>query len=99
MRDMSRSSKYRAQDLAADIGVARRVIRHDALRGRDDGDAEPVVDARQAVDRDVDAASGLRHPGDLADHRLAVEVLQLDVELGAAVLLHRGVAADVALAL
>src|ERR1051326_8990234 len=39
-------SEHREQDLAADIGVAGGMIRHHALRGRHDGDAEAVVDAR-----------------------------------------------------
>jgi len=76
------------------------VVRHDALRRRKNGDAEPVVDARQRPDRGIDPAARLRHALDLADHRRAVEVLQLDLELAAAVLvLDAGVAADVTLAL
>src|SRR3954465_8537141 len=79
----------RSEDLAehfpAHVPLSRLVIGHHALRRRDDGDAEAVGDARHRVDRRVDAASGLRHPLHGADHRLAVEVFQLDVELGAAV--------------
>src|SRR5690606_17673610 len=48
-------------------------------------------------DRRVDPAARLRHPLDLDDHGLVVEVLQLDLELGeGARLLHQVVAADVA---
>src|SRR5262245_27058763 len=49
--------EYRAENFAADIGVAGIVVRHHALGGRDDGDAEPVVDARQVPDRNVDPPS------------------------------------------
>src|SRR4029077_3026951 len=61
---------------------------------------ETVVDARQCLHRGIDAASRFRHALDLADHRRAVEILQLDLELAAPILvLDRGIAADVALAL
>src|ERR1700751_5854325 len=93
-------SEHREQDLAAAIGVARGVIRHHALRGRHDGDAEAVVDARQVAHRRVDAPAWLRHAGDLANHRGAVEILELDLDLAAAVAVRDGgVAADVALGL
>src|SRR5258708_13975129 len=105
MRDMvslftlSRS-EHRAQDLAADVLIARVVVGHDALGRRQDRHAEPVVDARQGLDRGVDPPSRLRHPGNLADHRLAVEIFQLDLEFGAALsLFHPAIAADVAFAL
>src|SRR5277367_6009599 len=44
-RDMAVSSEYAAENLAADIGGAGLVVRHDAARRRQDGDAETVVDA------------------------------------------------------
>src|SRR5215813_8713563 len=99
-RDMVRSSIDSTQDLAADIGGPGLVVGHDAARRRQDGDAQPVVDARQIRDLRVDAAARLRDAIDLADDGRAVVVLQLDLELGrrlAAV--GRGKAADVALAL
>src|SRR5262245_11100277 len=101
IRDMvSLASEHRTEDFATDVLVARLVVGHDALRRRHDGDAEAVVDARQRLHRGIHPAARLRHPRDLADHGRAVEILQLDVELGAAVLvLDGGIAADVALAL
>src|ERR1700677_339669 len=91
--------EHRAENFAADIGVAGIVVRHDALRRRDDGDTETVVDTRQIPDRGVDAAAGLGNPLDLADHRLALAGFQLDVELGAALALGYAIAADVAFGL
>src|SRR5262249_10512927 len=84
----------RTKDFATNVRVARLVVGHHAFRRRHNGDAETVVDARQCLHRGVDPAARLRHPGDLADHRRAVEILELDVELGAAVLvLDGGIAA------
>src|SRR5215831_8447704 len=103
MRDIALRTfqlEHRAQDLAADVLVACFVIRHHPLGGRQDRDPEPVVDARQRPHRGIDAPTGLRHPGDLADHRRAVEIFELDIELAAAVLvLERRVAADIAFVL
>src|SRR5262249_48608905 len=88
-------SEHRAEQFAADICVAGVVVGHDALRRRQDGDAEAVVDARQVADRHVDAAAGLRYPVDFADHRLAVEILQLDLKLAASIgMIDLGVATD-----
>ena len=69
-------------------------------RGRQDRDPEPVIDARQVADLRIDAPPRFRDPRDLADHRLAIDVFQLDLELGDAGphLLARE-AADIALAL
>src|SRR5689334_15448855 len=102
IRDMvvASVSEHRAQDLAADIGVARGVIRHHALRRGDDRDAEAVVDARQPLSRRIDPPARLRHAGNLADHRRAVEILELDLDLAAPVAVRDGgVAADVAFGL
>src|SRR5262245_15882482 len=102
MRDIARTPalEHRTDDFAADVLVAGIVIGHHALGRGHDRDAETVVDARQRLDRGIDAAPRLRHPGNLANDRRAVEILELDVELGAAVLvLDRRVAADIAVAL
>src|SRR6266545_529288 len=72
--------EHRAQDFAADIGVARLVIGHHTLGRGDDRDAEAVVDARQRLHRGVDAPAGLRDPLNLPDHRGAVEILELDLD-------------------
>src|SRR5258708_3981198 len=94
------TSEHAAEDVAGDIGGPGLVIRHHAARRRQDGDAQPVIDARQVGDLGIDAPARLRHAGDLADHRLAVDIFELDLELGDALtyLLAR-VAADIALAL
>src|SRR3546814_5778049 len=80
-RDITVSSEHAAQDLAADFGSARLTVGHHATRRRQDRNAEPVIDARQVGDLRVDPPAGLRHPGDLADDRLTLVVLQLDVKL------------------
>src|SRR3569623_3480694 len=86
-----------AEHFAAHVGVARRGVRHDALRRRQDRDPETVLHGLQVLDRRIDAAARLGDAADLDDDRLAVEVLQLNLELGeGAGLLHQVVAADVA---
>src|SRR5262249_48021837 len=92
-------SKHRAEDFAADILVARVVVRHYALRRRDDGNAQPIVHARQRFHRSIDASSRLGDSRNLADHRLAVEIFELDLQLLASIgVLHGGVSADKTLA-
>src|SRR5690606_14628269 len=89
-----------AEDCAADVSVAGVGVRHDAFRSREDRDAEAVLDRLQIADGRIDATAGLRHAGDLSDHRLAVEVLQLNLELRElAGVLNQRIAADVALVL
>src|SRR5215207_4321491 len=86
-----------AEHFAADVALARLVVGHDTLGRRQNGGAEPIGHARHGVDGGVDAPARLRHPLDGADHRLAVVVLELDRELGAAVAeLGGGIVADVA---
>src|SRR5262249_50018192 len=94
------TSEHRADDFAADIRVAGVVIGHHALGRRQNGNAKAVIDARQIADRHIDAAAGLGHALDFADHRLAVEILELDLELRAAAgVRYAGIAADEALGL
>src|SRR5216683_567720 len=101
-RDMalvSRSAGSRlehgAENLSAHVVLAGIVIGHHALGRGQDRDAQPVIDAREGFHRGVDPPPRLRHPRNLADHRLAVEIFQLDLELPAAVgMLDRRVAAD-----
>src|SRR5262245_28600820 len=88
----------RAENLSAHIVVARVVVGHHAFRRRQDGDAQAVVHARQRLHRGVDPPPRLGDPRDLADHRRAVEIFELDLELLATVrVLDRGVAADITL--
>src|SRR5215470_130959 len=56
MRDMMVPSEHRTQDFAAHIGLAGSMVRHHALGGRNDCNAEAVVDARQILHRRIDAA-------------------------------------------
>ena len=73
------------------------MIRHHALRGREDRNAEAVIDPRQVLHRHIDPAAGLGDAGNLADHRRPVEIFQLDLELVASILvLHGREAADIA---
>src|SRR5262249_55912644 len=98
-RDMIRSSIDSTQDLAADIGGPRLVVRHDAARRRQNGNSESVVDARQVRDLRIHAAARLGNAIDLADDGRALVVLQLDLELGCAfAAIGRRKAADVPLA-
>src|SRR5687768_11853927 len=86
-----------AEHFAAHVRVTRGRVRHDALRRRQDRDPEAVLHRLQVLDRRIDAAAGLRHAADFHDDRLAIEVLQLDLELReGAGLFHQVVAADVA---
>src|SRR5260370_33641722 len=50
-----------AEDFAANIVVARGVVGHDALRRRDDRNAEAVADTRHGINGYIDATAGLRH--------------------------------------
>src|SRR5437660_12471824 len=94
------SSEHREENFAAHIRVARVVVGHDSLRRRQHQNAEAVVHARQVLHRGVNPPSRLRYPLDLADHRLAVEIFQLDLELAAPRgMLDAGVATDIALGL
>src|SRR4029077_838534 len=72
-------SEHRAENFAADVLLAGVVVGHNAFRRRQDRDTQAVIDARQVPHRRVDAAARLRHARDLADHRRAVEILELDL--------------------
>src|SRR6202140_4138596 len=78
------SSEHREENFAAHVGVTRLVVSHNSLRRRQNRNAETVVHARQVLDRGVNPPPRLRYPLDLANHRLAVEIFQLDLELAAA---------------
>src|SRR5271170_3919282 len=54
-----RTSKDAAQDFAADLRGAGLVVGQDPARGRQDGDPETVIAARQIGDPRVDASAGL----------------------------------------
>src|SRR5208282_2726738 len=73
--------KHAADDLTADIGGASLVVRHDAARRRQNGNAETIIDPRQIGYPRMDAAAGLGNAGDLANHGLTIDVFQLDLEL------------------
>src|SRR6202000_2089559 len=74
--------EHAAEHFAANIGSARFTVGHDPTRGRKDRDAQAVIDLRQIGDLRIDPPAGLRDPADLLDHRLAIRIFQLDVELG-----------------
>src|SRR4029078_2369462 len=93
-------SEHRAEDFSAHIVVAGVVIRHHAFGRGQDRDPQSVVHARQCLYRRVDPSSRLRHPRNLADDRLAVEIFQLDLDFLVPVgMLARRIAADEALGL
>src|SRR3712207_2556224 len=95
-----RSSEHAAEHLTADVGGAGFVVAHHAAGRGQDGDAEAVVELRQVLDPRINAPARLGDAGDLLDGRLALRVLQLDVEVAdsRAHLVHAP-GADVALAL
>src|SRR5262245_1015124 len=93
-------SEHRAEDFSAHVVVAGVVIGHHALGRGQDRNTQSVVYPRQRPHRGVDPPPRLRHPRNLPDDRLAVEIFQLDLQLFAAVrVLDRGVSADEALGL
>src|SRR6476646_10310623 len=93
-----RASEYVAEDLAADVLLPGAHVRHHALWRGQDGNAQPVGDAGEVAHRLVDAATRRGHAADLADRRLAVGILELDLELRETVLvIDARVAADIAL--
>src|SRR5262245_42794683 len=95
MRDIGWPLEDVTEDFAAHVFLASARIRHHALGRRQDGDAQAVGHGSQIPHRLVDATAGLGHAFDLADRRLAVGVLQLDLELGWGVLaVDAGIAAD-----
>src|SRR5690606_9512573 len=71
--------------------------RHDATRRRDDGDAEPAVDARDLPPLYVHAEARLAHPLQTVEHGLlaaAVAQLHLQVRLRTAFFGHHRVVPD-----
>src|SRR5215470_11149113 len=69
-----------AEEFTPDVRVTGGGVAHDAIRRRDDRDAEAVADEAQIFDRRIDAAARLRDAGDLVDRRRAFMILQLDLE-------------------
>src|SRR6266481_1069971 len=63
----ARRLEYAAENFTADIGGARLVVRHDAARRRQDGDAETIVNTRQVGDLGIDPSTRLGDARDLAD--------------------------------
>src|SRR5260370_19583320 len=95
-----RPSEHAAEDLAADFCGAGLIVRHDPSRGRQNGDAQPVIAARQVDDARINAPARLRHARNLPNYRLAIDVFELDAQLrDASTNIFAGKAADVSLAL
>src|SRR5690606_5768770 len=88
-----------AQDFAADALLARLRVGHDALGGGNDGDAEAVEDLGQRVLAAVLAQARARHALQGLDHRLALVVLQGDLQFGLGAFLGDAGVDDVTLAL
>src|SRR6266568_635695 len=82
IRDIAVSSEHPAQHLAADFGDARFIVRHHPARGRQDRYAQPVINPRQIGQLGVNPPPRFRNARDFADHRLAVDIFQFDLELG-----------------
>src|SRR5205085_9269931 len=61
---------------------ARLVIRQDPSRCRKNGNSEAIIYPREVDKFRIDPPAGLRYPRDLADHRFAVDIFQLDLQLG-----------------
>src|SRR3546814_8102311 len=90
---------HEAQDFTADALLARLRVGHDALRGGDDGDAQPVEDLRQRVLAAVLAQARARNALQALDHRAAFVILQFDLELGLGAVLGHARTADAAFVL
>src|SRR5690554_135105 len=73
--------EHAAKNLAANVGGARLMVCHHASRGREDHDAQAIIEARQFLDLRVDPTARLGHARNLAYHRRTVMVLQLDHNL------------------
>src|SRR6478672_1973925 len=88
-----------AQDFTTDALQARLRVGHDALGGGNDRDAEAVEDLGQRVLAAVVAQARARHALQGFDHRLALVILQGQLELGLGTVLGDTHASDVAFAL
>src|SRR4029079_15589553 len=89
------TSEHRADDFAADIGLASVVIGHHALGRRQNRDPKAVIDARQVAHREIDATPRLGNPFDFPDYRLSVKIFELNFEFRpAAGMRHAGIAPD-----
>ena len=89
-----------AENLATNIGGASFAVRQNAARGRQDGDAKPVIDARKITNAVIHTATRARHPLNLGNDRLTVMVFQLDLKfLDSGAYIDAGIVADIALAL
>src|SRR5690349_9397019 len=64
--------------LATHAGGAGFAVGHQALRGREDGHAEAVLDPRDLARLDVAAKTGRRHPLQLADDGRVVVILEVE---------------------
>src|SRR5690554_2636649 len=100
MRDMCVTPLgHEAQDLAADALLARLRIGHDALGGGDDCDAEAVEHLGQVVLAAVLAQARARVALHMLDDRLALVVLEFDLELALGAVLDHAEVGDVAFVL
>src|SRR5438128_7609448 len=79
------TSKDRKENFPAYVVLTGVVIGHHTLGRREDRDPQSVVDTRQRLDRGIDPPSRFRYARNLADHRLAIEIFQLDLEFLASV--------------
>src|ERR1700757_4872763 len=68
-----RTSEDAAENLAADFRGAGLVVRHDPSRGRQNGDAKPVIAARQIDDARINSPTRLRHARNLPNNGLAID--------------------------
>src|SRR4029077_4587981 len=69
---LTSTSPHETENFAAGPIFLGLLIRHEALRGRDDRDAKPSEDARQRVAFRVYAQPGFRDPLDPRDRLLSV---------------------------
>src|SRR5881394_1611881 len=73
-------SPHQRHDFAANLPGACFLVRHDALRRRDDRDAQTATHARQLLCARIAAQTGTRDALHVADHRLVLEILQVQPE-------------------
>src|SRR5690349_2744836 len=81
IRDIMRSLEHLAEDFAAHILLASVRVGHHALRRGDDRHAKTLAMGLEFLHRRINPATRRRHALQLADHRLALVVLEFDFDL------------------
>jgi hypothetical protein len=68
-----------AEDFTANFGCAGLIVRQDATRSRQDGNAKPIVNPRQVAKTKINAATRTGYALDFRNHWLTFMIFQLDL--------------------